>query len=136
FLLAVDFFFAAARFLGTFAPARRASDRPMAIACLRLVTFLPERPLRNVPRLRSLMAFSTFFDAFLPYRGGMSGRLGACVVATLRRTAVCPSLGASIGRDRPDWRASGYRKMRPQRYSKTASRCACQEASSGLSKAS
>src|SRR5581483_10025204 len=40
------------RRLGTRPPARRASDRPMAIACLRLVTFLPERPLRKVPRLR------------------------------------------------------------------------------------
>src|SRR5690606_24497633 len=41
---------------GTFAPARRASDSPMAIACLRLVTFFPERPLFSVPRLRSRMA--------------------------------------------------------------------------------
>ena len=40
---------------------------PIAIACLRLVTFLPERPLRNVPRLRSRMTFSIFFDAFLLY---------------------------------------------------------------------
>ena len=30
--------------LGTFAPARRASLNPMAIACLRLVTFFPEPP--------------------------------------------------------------------------------------------
>ena len=44
----------------------------MAIACLRLVTFLPERPLRNVPRLRSRMTFSTFFDAFLLYFLAMS----------------------------------------------------------------
>src|SRR5262245_18460435 len=43
-------------FLGTFAPAFRASERPIAIACLRLVTFLPERPERNVPRLRSRIA--------------------------------------------------------------------------------
>jgi len=55
------------RRFGTFAPERRASERPMAIACLRLVTFLPERPLRSVPRLRSRMTFSTFFDAFLLY---------------------------------------------------------------------
>src|ERR1700743_2289671 len=33
----------------------------MAIACLRLVTFLPELPLRNVPALRSFITFSTFF---------------------------------------------------------------------------
>jgi len=37
-------------FAGTFAPARRASESPIAIACLRLVTFLPELPLFNVPR--------------------------------------------------------------------------------------
>ena len=45
--------------LGTLAPARRASDRPIAIACLRLVTFLPDRPLRNVPRLRSRIVLLT-----------------------------------------------------------------------------
>ena len=53
------------RFFGTFAPERRASDRPIAIACLRLFTFLPERPLRSVPRLRSCIARFTFRDAFL-----------------------------------------------------------------------
>jgi hypothetical protein len=52
---------------GTLAPARRASDRPIAIACLRLFTFLPERPLFSVPRLRSCIARFTFFCAFLPY---------------------------------------------------------------------
>jgi hypothetical protein len=55
------------RRFGTFAPDLRASERPIAIACLRLVTFLPERPLRSWPRLRSCIARSTFFDAFLPY---------------------------------------------------------------------
>jgi len=55
------------RFRGTLAPARRASDRPMAIACFLLVTFLPERPLRNVPRFRSRITFLTFCDAFLLY---------------------------------------------------------------------
>ncbi len=39
----------------------------MAIACLRLVTFLPDRPLLSVPRFRSRITFSTFSDAFLPY---------------------------------------------------------------------
>jgi hypothetical protein len=52
---------------GTFAPERRASFRPIAIACLRLRTRLPERPLRNVPRFRSLIARFTFLDAFFPY---------------------------------------------------------------------
>ena len=53
--------------LGTLPPSRRASERPIAMACLRLVTFLPERPLRSVPRLALCMARSTFFDAFFPY---------------------------------------------------------------------
>src|SRR5688572_15550691 len=52
---------------GTFAPARRAWDRPMAMACLRLFTFFPERPLLSLPRLRSCIAFFTFCCAFLPY---------------------------------------------------------------------
>jgi hypothetical protein len=60
--LLVDFFAA-----GTLPPARRASESPIAIACLRLVTFLPELPLFNVPALSSSIAFSTFSDAFLPY---------------------------------------------------------------------
>src|SRR4029450_4903312 len=36
---------------GTFAPERRASERPMAIACLRLGTRPPEGPRFHVPRL-------------------------------------------------------------------------------------
>src|SRR5688500_8662748 len=55
-----------ARFFGTLAPDLRACDRPIAIACLRLFTGLPERPLLSVPRLRSCIAFSTFLLAFLP----------------------------------------------------------------------
>jgi hypothetical protein len=55
------------RFRGTFAPARRASESPIAIACLRLVTFFPERPLLSVPLFRSRIARATFRDAFLPY---------------------------------------------------------------------
>jgi uncharacterized protein YjbI with pentapeptide repeats len=39
----------------------------MAMACLRLVTFLPE-PLRSVPRLRSCIAFFTFFCAVVRLR--------------------------------------------------------------------
>jgi len=60
-----DRFFA--RFFGTLAPAWRASLKPMAMACLRLVTFLPEPPERSVPRFRSCIARSTFFEAFFPY---------------------------------------------------------------------
>ena len=56
-----DFFF------GTFAPSRRASERPIAMACLRLVTFLPEPPLRSVPCFLSCIVFSTLSCAFLEY---------------------------------------------------------------------
>ena len=52
---------------GPFPPSRRASDSPIAIACLRLFTFLPDPPDRSVPRLRSCIAFSTFWEAFRPY---------------------------------------------------------------------
>jgi hypothetical protein len=52
---------------GTLSPSRRASERPIAIACFLLVTFLPEPPLRRVPCLRSCITFSTLSDAFLPY---------------------------------------------------------------------
>lgn len=54
-------------FLGTLPPSRRASESPIAIACLRLVTFLPERPDLSVPCFRSCIAFSTFDCDFLPY---------------------------------------------------------------------
>ena len=43
---------------GALAPLRRASDNPMAIACLRLFTFLP-LPLFRVPRLCSDMTLCT-----------------------------------------------------------------------------
>jgi hypothetical protein len=74
--LAVDFFellffavdfFDDAFFAGTLPPAARASDRPIAIACLRLVTFLPLPPLFSVPAFRSCITFSTFSWAFGPY---------------------------------------------------------------------
>jgi hypothetical protein len=52
---------------GTFPPARRASERPMAMACLRLFTFLPERPDFSSPRFISCIARSTFSEAFFPY---------------------------------------------------------------------
>jgi hypothetical protein len=65
------FFFDALRFFeaffGTFLPFALASDRPIAIACLRLLTFLPERPLFNVPALRFFIARPTSLDAFFEY---------------------------------------------------------------------
>jgi hypothetical protein len=53
---------------GTLAPSWRASFRPIAIACSRLFTFLPDLPERSVPCLRSCIALSTFCDAPRPYR--------------------------------------------------------------------
>jgi hypothetical protein len=54
-------------FFGTFAPDSLASESPIAIACLRLVTFLPLLPLFNVPSFFSCMAFSTLSPAFFEY---------------------------------------------------------------------
>jgi hypothetical protein len=54
-------------FLGTLAPERRASDNPIAIACLRLFTFLPEPPLFSLPCFISCMDFSTLSCAFFEY---------------------------------------------------------------------
>jgi hypothetical protein len=51
---------------GTLPPALRASDKPIAIACLRLVTFLPDLPLFSVPAFFSFIAASTLSEAFFP----------------------------------------------------------------------
>jgi len=40
----------------------------MAVACLRLVTRLPLRPLLSVPLLRRRIADLTIVPALLPYR--------------------------------------------------------------------
>jgi hypothetical protein len=63
-------FFAA--FFGTFLPSALASESPIAIACLRLVTFLPDRPLFKVPALRFFITRSTSADAFLEYFRAMN----------------------------------------------------------------
>lgn len=52
---------------GTLAPFFLASDSPIAMACLRLVTFLPDLPDRSLPRFRSCIASFTDFCAFLEY---------------------------------------------------------------------
>src|ERR1700689_1790878 len=59
----LDFFF------GTLAPFLRASDRPMAMACLRLFTTppLPPFPDLSLPRFSLCMAFLTLSPAALPY---------------------------------------------------------------------
>jgi hypothetical protein len=53
---------------GTLLPFLRASERPMAIACFRLVTFFPLLPLLSVPRLRLRIARSTSFEEVREYR--------------------------------------------------------------------
>src|SRR4029077_19036973 len=59
----------AAFFFGTFAPFFRASERPIAIACFRLVTLppLPPLPDRSVPCFLRRMALATVLPAALPY---------------------------------------------------------------------
>jgi hypothetical protein len=54
------------RFFGTLAPFERASDRPIAIACLRLFT-LPPEPERRVPFFLRRIALSTRLPAAFPY---------------------------------------------------------------------
>jgi len=54
-------------FAGTFFPSFRASERPIAIACFLLLTFLPDPPLFNVPFFRLCNARATFFVAAFEY---------------------------------------------------------------------
>src|ERR1700758_3395219 len=52
---------------GTLAPDSRASESPIAIACLRLLTFLPDLPDLSLPRFISCIARPTLEEAFWPY---------------------------------------------------------------------
>jgi hypothetical protein len=54
---------------GTFAPFSRASDKPIATACLRLFTTppRPDFPRRSVPFFRRRIALATLFPAARPY---------------------------------------------------------------------
>ena len=51
---------------GTLPPAFRASDKPIAIACLRFVITFPEPPDFNLPLFISWSALPTMIDAFSP----------------------------------------------------------------------
>src|SRR5258706_15244267 len=68
-------------FFGTLAPFLRASESPIAIACLRLVTRppCPDFPLFNVPLFRRRMALSTDLDAASLYRRPPDFLIGLCV---------------------------------------------------------
>ncbi len=74
--------------LGTLAPERRASDSPMAIACLRLLARLPARPLFSLPRLYSCIALPTFFLELVLYFA-MVAPLAVHSQAARRRYASC-----------------------------------------------
>jgi hypothetical protein len=50
-------------FAGTFFPSLRASDNPIAMACFRLVTFLPLRPLFSLPCFIAFISRSTSLPA-------------------------------------------------------------------------
>jgi hypothetical protein len=63
------------------------------MACLRLVTFFPELPLRSVPRFRSRITFSTFFWAVGPYFRAMATSISTSLAASNR-----PLFRRSIGR--------------------------------------
>src|SRR5262245_9828572 len=98
---------------GTFPPAWRASESPIAIACSRLVTFFPERPDLSSPRFISCIARSTFSPALGPYRRAAPLFLGIvqllssmefarikprnlfrCTRGCCCLTRVCPKTGA------------------------------------------
>jgi len=65
---------------GTFAPLLRASDKPIAIACFRLLTFPPSPalPERSVPCLHRRIALLTDLPADSPYLA-MTIQLFLCI---------------------------------------------------------
>jgi hypothetical protein len=84
------------RFRGTFAPERRACDSPIAIACFLLLTFLPERPLFSVPRLRSCIARLTLLWAFRPYLRRLLDRFLVAIVEHEKQKPCRPNSLAFI----------------------------------------
>jgi hemerythrin superfamily protein len=79
----------------------------MAIACLRLFTFLPERPDLRLPRFRSCMAFLTLDFAFLPYFAIHSSLAPLASVA-----AGCDGTRSSLS-DRTSFVQKVARRMKP-----------------------
>src|ERR1043165_8248321 len=94
-------------FLGTFLPFLRASERPIAIACLRLLTFLP-LPLFKVPRFFLCMAPSTSLEALLLYR-----LIASSWANSTRSTRAGPRPG-------PASQQYGMRQLRPGRVGERA----------------
>jgi hypothetical protein len=54
-------------FFGTFLPAFRALESPIAIACFLLGTFLPLVPLRNLPSFLAFISVLTLLPAAFEY---------------------------------------------------------------------
>jgi hypothetical protein len=61
----------------------------MAIACLRLLTFLPLLPLLSVPRLRLRMVRSTSLEALREYRRAMTSPFLRGERASMPQLASC-----------------------------------------------
>lgn len=91
---------------GTFAPSRRASDRPIAIACLGLVTFLPLRPLLSLPRFISCISSRTFSCAFGPYFLPPEDLLELFFVAIQNSPFCCIGKRSGMSRLRDEIRAN------------------------------
>lgn len=134
-LRAVDFL-APARLRGTFAPFSRASDRPIAMACSRLVTRppCPALPRFSVPVFRRRIALSTRLPAALPYRRPPDARFVAIVppacgeacAGSVRRRAVARIRKAGARTPRaPAFRRRTRRNGRvvrsPRRYASASS---------------
>jgi hypothetical protein len=71
----------------------------MAMACLRLLTFLPLRPLLSVPLLRFFIARSTYFEAPFEYLRAILLLLKQTIIAAVANaagpmlvTVVCETL--------------------------------------------
>ena len=96
-VLRLAFLAVRAVFFGTFAPAARASESPIAIACLRLLTVRPERPLFKVPALRFFIARSTVLDAFLEYFRALRAMTFLPLVPRFRSSAHLRSPVSNFG---------------------------------------
>ena len=109
-----DFFF-----FGIFAPDLRASLSAMATACLRLVTFFLERPLRNVPALRFFIARSTSAEAFFEYFRAMMDlpmrRNNGCDLGKFPTTAAPTSVILRCERSEPRRMAARTAVCHPSR---------------------
>ncbi len=84
---------------GTLAPFFRASDKPMAIACLRLVTFFSDLPERNVPFFFLRIADLTDFCAPFEYFAMQTERRFEAFFKKLCRSFMTPYQSSLIPRE-------------------------------------